>query len=538
MNMLALRCDDDIVVIDAGLMFPGGELLGVDIVVPDITYLLENREHVRGLVLTHCHEDHIGAVPYVLSQLDLPIYTTRFAKAMVERRLKEYEFENPPLLRAFAPKERITLGCFEIEFIHVTHSTVDTAALAIHTPLGIVIHTADFKIDPTPIDNKQFDLHTLAEYGQRGVLLLLSDSTNVEREGFTPSERVVRPRLEDLFENAKGSVFVSCFSSSTHRIQQIVDLSAQQGRKMAMIGRSMQSASEIAHELGLLHIPNSMLVKPQDLERLPRSQRTVLIAGSQGEPLSSLSRAALGKHRHAMIEAGDSVILSSRLIPGNEKAISRMIDHLYKRGAEVSYGDMNPPIHVSGHASQEELKLMLNLTRPKYFVPVHGEYRQLSRHIQLAEHLRGSGLEGSFLLQSGDVLEIDSQGARRLEPVPVGRICIDLGTGDEIVEEMVIRDRRHLSEFGIIVPIIALNRRTGELEGGPEIVTRGFVVPEDDSRLLEGARERIAKTVESSSAEEKADWGVMEEKIRADLRRYIARETSSRPLILPVILET
>lgn len=538
MNMLALRCDDDIVVIDAGLMFPGGELLGVDIVVPDITYLLDNREHVRGLVLTHCHEDHIGAAPYVLSQLDLPIYTTRFAKAMVERRLKEFEFERPPVLTAFAPKERVTLGCFEIEFIHVTHSTVDTAALAIHTPLGIVIHTADFKIDPTPIDNKQFDLHRLAEYGQRGVLLLLSDSTNVEREGFTPSERVVRPRLEDLFENAKGTVFVSCFSSSTHRIQQMIDLSAQQGRKMAMIGRSIQSASEIAHELGLLDIPNSLLVKPQDLEKLPRSQRTVLIAGSQGEPLSSLSRAAVGKHRHALIEEGDTVILSSRQIPGNEKAIFRMIDHLYKRGAEVSYGDMNPPVHVSGHGSQEELKLMLNLTRPKYFVPVHGEYRQLSRHIQLAEHLRKSGLEGSFLLQSGDVLEIDSHGARRLEPVPVGRVCIDLGTGDEIVEEMVIRDRRHLSEFGIILPIIALNRRTGELEGGPEIVTRGFVVPEDDSKLLEGARERIAKTVESSSAEEKADWGVMEEKIRADLRRYITRETSSRPLILPVILET
>jgi ribonuclease J len=263
-----------------------------------------------------------------------------------------------------------------------------------------------------------------------------------------------------------------------------------------------------------------------------------LIAGSQGEPLSSLSRAAVGKHRHAMIEAGDSVILSSRQIPGNEKAIFRMIDHLYKRGAQVSYGDMHPPIHVSGHGSQEELKLMLNLTQPKYFVPVHGEYRQLSRHIQLAEHLRESGLDESFLLQSGDVLEIDSKGARRLDPVPVGRICIDMGTGDEIVGEMVIRDRRHLSEFGIILPIIALNRRTGELEGGPEIVTRGFVVPEDDTKLLEGARERIVKTVESSSAEEKADWGVMEEKIRADLRRYITRETSSRPLILPVILET
>jgi ribonuclease J len=538
MNMLALRCGDDIVVIDAGLMFPGGELLGVDIVVPDLTYLVDNREHVRGLILTHCHEDHIGAVPYVLSQLDPPIYCTRYTKAMVERRLKEHDLENQPALHEIGPRGKVRLGCFEVEFIHVTHSTVDTVALAIHTPLGIVIHTGDFKIDLTPIDDKPFDIHAFAECGKQGVLLLLSDSTNVEREGFTPSERVVRPRLEDLFVGAKDSVFLSCFSSATHRIQQIINLSAAQGRKLAIIGRSMQSASEIAHDLGLLNIPDNLFVRPQDLEKLPRSQRTVLIAGSQGEPLSSLARAALGKHRHADIEQGDTVILSARLIPGNEKAVFRMIDHLYKRGAQVIYGDMNPPVHVSGHASQEELKLMLSLTRPKYFVPLHGDYRQLSRHIQLAGQVCGPAIEGSFLLQSGDVLEISDAGARRLDPVPVGRICIDLGTGDEIVEELVIRDRRHVSEFGIIIPIVALNRHTGELEGGPEVVTRGFVVPEDDSNLLPGARECIAKTVETSSKEEKADWGVMEEKIRADLKRYIARETSSRPLILPVILET
>jgi ribonuclease J len=334
MNMLALRCGNDIVVIDAGLMFPGGELLGVDIVVPDITYLLDNREHVRGLILTHCHEDHIGAVPYVLSQLDLPIYCTRYTKAMVERRLKEHDLENDPALHEIAPRGKVRLGCFEVEFVHVTHSTVDTVALAIHTPLGIVIHTGDFKIDLTPIDDKPFDIHAFAECGKQGVLLLLSDSTNVEREGFTPSERVVRPRLEDLFVSAKGTVFLSCFSSATHRIQQIINLSAAQGRKLAIIGRSMQSASEIAHDLGLLSIPDNLFVRPQDLEKLPRSQRTVLIAGSQGEPLSSLARAAVGKHRHADIEQGDTVILSARLIPGNEKAVFRMIDHLYKRSAE------------------------------------------------------------------------------------------------------------------------------------------------------------------------------------------------------------
>ena len=537
MNMLALRYGDDIIVIDAGLMFPGVELLGVDIVVPDITYLLDHRDKVRALILTHCHEDHIGAVPYVLSQLPLPIHTTRFAKALVERRLEEHNLGYEPEINAVAAGERVKIGPFEIEFIRVTHSTTDSAALAIETPIGTVIHTGDFKIDLTPVDGRLFDLHRFAEYGKRGVLLLLSDSTNIEREGFTPSELAVRPRLEDFLSGTDGSVFVSCFSSSTHRIQQILDLSAQCGRKVAIMGRSMQTASERALELGLLRIPDGLLVRPQDLKRLPRSQRTILIAGSQGEPLSSLSRAAVGKHRHATIEPGDRVVLSARLIPGNEKAIYRMIDHLYRRDAKVSYGEMNPPLHVSGHGSRQELLMMLNLVRPKYFVPIHGEYRQLTQHIQLAEDLSGAGLEKSFLMQSGEVLEIDAQGARRGDSVPVGRVCIDSGTGDEILEELVIRDRRHLSESGVVIPIVALNRRTGALESGPEIITRGFVVRED-AELLDGARDVVMKTLEGSSAEEKTDWGVMEEKIRADLRRYLNRQTSSRPLVLPVILET
>ena len=537
MNMLALRYGDDIIVIDAGLMFPGVELLGVDIVVPDITYLLDHRDKVRALILTHCHEDHIGAVPYVLSQLPLPIHTTRFAKALVERRLEEHDLGYEPEINAVAAGERIKIGPFEIEFIRVTHSTTDSAALAIQTPIGTVIHTGDFKIDLTPVDGRLFDLHRFAEYGKRGVLLLLSDSTNIEREGFTPSELAVRPRLEECLAGTDGSVFVSCFSSSTHRIQQILDLSAQCGRKVAIMGRSMQTASERALELGLLRIPDGLLVRPQDLKRLPRSQRTILIAGSQGEPLSSLSRAAVGKHRHATIEPGDRVVLSARLIPGNEKAIYRMIDHLYRRDAKVSYGEMNPPLHVSGHGSRQELMMMLNLVRPKYFVPIHGEYRQLTQHIELAEDLSGAGLDESFLLQSGEVLEIDAQGARRGDSVPVGRVCIDSGTGDEILEELVIRDRRHLSEFGVVIPIVALNRRTGEIESGPEIITRGFVIRED-AELLDGARAVVVKTLEGSSAEEKTNWGVMEEKIRADLRRYLNRKTSSRPLVLPVILET
>ena len=537
MNMMAMRCGDDIIVVDAGMLFPGSELLGVDFVVPDISYLLDNREHLRGLVVTHGHEDHIGAVPYVLSQLEVPVYTTGFAEALIRRRLKEHDLEHEPAIHVVRPQEKITLGCFEIEFIHVTHSIANAVALAIGTPLGTVIHTADFKIDQTPIDETPFDLHAFAEYGRRGVLLLLSDSTNAEWQGFTPSERAVRPRLEELFAHAPNTLFVTCFSSSTHRVQQIIDLSAEAGRKVALVGRSMVTTSELAHQLGLLDIPDGLLLRPNDLMKIPRSERTVIISGTQGEPLSAMSRAAVGKHRQAVIEEGDTVVLSARLIPGNEKAIFRMIDHVCQRGAEVVYGEMNPPVHVSGHARQEELKLVLNLVRPKYFVPIHGEYRQLSGHLRLAQHLRSSGLEDSFLLQSGDVLEIDSQGARKADRVPVGRVCIDSGTGDEILEELVIRDRRHLSEFGVVVPIVAINRHSGQLESPPEILFRGFVVPEDSSQLLDGARDVISRTIETSSEEEKTDWGVMEEKIRIDLRRYISRETSSRPLIAPVILE-
>ncbi len=537
MNMLAMRLGDDIIVIDAGMLFPGTELLGVDFVVPDISYLLDNREHLRGVVISHGHEDHIGAVPYVLSQLEVPVYTTGLAEALIRRRLKEHDLEHEPAIHVVRPQEKITLGCFEIEFIHVTHSIADAVTLAIQTPLGTVIHTADFKIDQTPIDESPFDLHALAEHGRRGVLLLLSDSTNAEWEGFTPSERAVRPRLEALFAHSPNTLFFTCFSSSTHRVQQIMDLSAEAGRKVALVGRSMVTTSELAHQLGLLNIPDGLLLRPNDLMKIPRSERTVIIAGTQGEPLSSMSRAAVGKHRQAVIEEGDTVVLSARLIPGNEKAIFRMIDHVYQRGAEVVYGEMNPPLHVSGHGRQEELKLVLNLVRPKYFVPIHGEYRQLSAHLRLAQHLRSFGLENSFLLQSGDVLEIDSQGARKADRVTVGRVCIDSGTGDEILEELVIRDRRHLSEFGLVVPIVAINRHSGQLESPPEIVFRGFVVPEDSSQLLDGARDVISRTIETSSEEEKTDWGVMEEKIRIDLRRYISRETSSRPLIAPVILE-
>jgi len=541
MNMLALESGDDIIVVDAGILFPGVEQLGVDVIVPDLTYLLDNRERVRALILTHGHEDHIGAVRYVLSQINIPIFATPFTLALVNRRLKEYKLTEKPSLTTVKPGETIKIGCFKIEFIHVTHSTVNCVALAIGTPAGYIIHTADFKIDQTPIAGAVMDLTTFSEYGKRGVLLLLSDSTNVTRRGFTASESTVGPAFADIFMRAEEALYFTCFSSATHRVQQIIDHSVDTGRKVALIGRSLATASELASELGLLRLPPGTMVRPQELANLPRSRQTTIIAGSQGEPLSSLSRAAVGKHRQVTIEEGDTVVFSAKMIPGNEKPIFRLIDHLYRRGADVLYGHEHPGIHVSGHACQEELKLILNLVRPKYFVPVHGEFRQLSQHARLAEDVLGDELEETFILESGDVLQFDEFGARKLpEKVPVGRVFIDVGTGDEIVEEFVIRDRQNLSEFGVLVPVVSINQRTGKADSSPEIISRGFVVSEETENLLAGASDVIVATVNASSAEERSDWGVMEEKVRDDLRRYLAKKTSrqSHPLIVPVILES
>jgi ribonuclease J len=537
MNCLALRFGDDIIVIDCGMMFPEEELLGVDVVIPDFSYLEENRRHVRALILTHGHEDHIGATPFLLSELDVPVYGTEFTLALAERRLDEHELKDRARLNVVRPGDKLTIGPFQIEFVHVTHSIVSALALAITTPLGVVIHSGDFKVDPTPTDNALFDLHTLAEYGKRGVLLLLSDSTNVDRAGYTESERAVRPRLEDILNRAENRVVVACFSSSVHRLQQLVDLAQEFDRKVCFLGRSMTTVTEIAHSLGLLHIPDRILLRPQDLETAPRDKVLVVISGTQGEPMSALSRVAVDDHKHLSVAPGDTVVLSARIIPGNEKAIYRMINHLSRRGAEVIYGSMNPPVHVSGHASAEELKLVLNLVRPKYFMPIHGEYRQLARHAALASHLRYAGLEETFVLETGETLEIGRDGARKGERITVGRVCIDSGTLDEVVEDLVIRDRRHLSEDGFVLPIIAINKHTGKSEGLPEIVSRGFVSAEEGSEILQEARQVVARTLESSSAEQRTDWGLMKEKIRTDLRRYLAKETSRRPLIMPVILE-
>src|ERR1700681_357676 len=536
MNSMAIRYGDDIIVVDAGMMFPDAELLGVDIVTPDFTYLEQNSAHVRALILTHGHEDHIGAVPFLLSELNVPVYGTAFTLALVERRLEEHSLENVQLHRV-KPGSKIELGPFRIEFIHVTHSIVSATALAITTPLGVIIHTGDFKVDPTPTDNELFDLHTLADYGKRGVLLLMSDSTNVDRPGYTESERAVRPRLEDIFYRAEQRLVISCFSSSIHRLQQILDVSADYGRKVAFLGRSMLNVTEIAHTLGLLQVPDGILLRPQDIMQSEPGKVCVVASGTQGEPMSALSRVAVDNHKNLSVEAGDTVVLSARIIPGNEKGIYRMINHFAKRGADVIYGSMSPPVHVSGHGSIEELRLVLNLLRPRYFLPIHGEYRQLAKHARLASHLRGAGLGETFTLENGETLEIDRAGARRGEKVPVGRVCIDSGTIDEVVEDIVIRDRRHLSEDGFVLPIIAISKHSGKNESLPEIVSRGFMSFEDGSDLLQKSRQVVAKTLESSSEEERTDWGVMQEKIRADLKRFLAKETQRRPLIMPVILE-
>jgi ribonuclease J len=535
MNMLVLRSGDDMILIDAGMMFPEVELLGVDIVIPDITYLKQNRQYLRAILLTHGHEDHIGALPYILRDLQVPIYGTRFTLALVHKRLEEHGLLDKTDLREVIPGRKLEVCVFEVEFISVTHSTIDCVALAVRTPVGVIIHTGDFKMDPTPIDGHPFDLHAFARYGAEGVLALFSDSTNVERPGYTASERNVRPRIEELTRAATRKVIVSCFASSIPRIQQIVDIAAAAGRKIAFIGRSMVDNVEIAHGMNRLRIPDGLVVRSQDINSYPSEKLVVLVSGSQAEPMSSLSRVAVDNHRLLTLDERDTVILSARIIPGNEKAIFRMLDHMFRKRALVYYDNDGGTIHVSGHASQEEQKMLLNLVRPRYFIPIHGEYRQLFRHSALA-HAVGAVSEEIMLIEDGQPIEFTDDRAYRREPVTAGRVCVDSGSLEEI-DEVVIRDRKHLSEDGVVMPIIAINKHTGQIESQPEIVTRGFMPSDNGLELLNGAREVVLRTVEQSNAEEKTDWSVIKEKIRVDLRRYLKKQTSKRPLILPVILE-
>ena len=532
MNCLALRWEDDIIVIDAGLMFPESELLGVDIVVPDITYLIENKAHVRAIILTHGHQDHIGGLPWFLSELKVPVYGTEFTLAYVEGNLEENHLLDETTLIEIAPKQKFTIGPFTIEPIRVTHSLVDCVALAIETPVGIVIHTGDFKIDLAPLDDKAFDLHTFAEYGKRGVLALLQDSTNVERSGYTPGERAVIPRLDEVFSQAKKKLFFSCFSSSIYRIRIALELARKHARKVAIIGRSMMESSEIAQDLGYIEIPQGLVINPGQMRDFSPEQLLILISGTQGEPMSALSRAAVDNHKHAKIDPGDTVILSSRIIPGNEKSIFRVIDHLYRRDANVICDDgSNGLIHVSGHGSQEEMRLLINLVRPKYFIPVHGDYRLLVRHAGLA--METGAVEHSIVIEDGDVLELDKNDARKKDKVTAGRILIDSGSSIDVVEDLVIRDRRILSEDGIVLAVLAINKRTGKVERSPEVVMRGF----GGADITDQAREAVLKTLDGLSGEEKTDYGMVKEKVRVELKRLIQKTTGRRPMIMPIILE-
>jgi ribonuclease J len=532
MNCLALRWEDDIIVIDAGLMFPESELLGVDIVVPDITYLIENKAHVRAIILTHGHEDHIGGLPWILSELKVPVYATEFTLAYVEGKLEEHHLLDETSLIEITPKERFAIGPFTIEPIRVTHSLVDCVALAIETPVGVVIHTGDFKIDLSPLDDKAFDLHTFADYGKRGVLALLQDSTNVERSGYTPSERAVIPRLDEVFSQAKKKLFFTCFSSSIYRIRIALDLARKHGRKVAVIGRSMMESTEIAQDLGYIEIPQGLVINPGQLRDYPPDQLMLLISGTQGEPMSALSRAAVDNHRHAHIDAGDTVVLSSRIIPGNEKSIFRVIDHLYRRDANVICDDgSNGLIHVSGHGAQEEQRLLINLVRPKFFIPIHGDYRNLVRHAGLA--METGAVEHAIVIEDGDVLEVDKSDARKKDKVNSGRILIDSGSSNDVVEDLVIKDRRILSEDGIVLAVLAINKRSGKVEQQPEVIMRGF----GGADITEQAKEVLLKTLDGLSTEQKADYGMVKEKVRADLKRLIQKTTGRRPMIMPVILE-
>jgi ribonuclease J len=535
MHMMAFRSNGDIIVVDAGVMFPDEELLGVDIIVPDITYLLENKSEVKAIFLTHGHEDHIGALPFIVPYLNVPIYGSAFTMALVKSKLEQHGIIGEAQLHTITAKQQIDVGCFTVEFFHVTHSIVDAYALAIKTPAGTIIHTGDFKIDPTPIDGKLFDLHTLAAYGDQGVLALFSDSTNAEHSGYTPSERSVNDRFESIFRTSRGRIVLSCFTSSIPRLQLVVDQAKQYGRVVSFLGRRMSQNTETAEELGFLKIPPGLVIRSKDIRNYPREKVCAVAGGCQGEPMSALSRLALDDHKDFTIEQGDTVVLSARHIPGNERAIGRMMDHFYRRRAEIYYADgSQPPVHVSGHASEEELKLVVTLVKPKYFIPIHGTYRQLHRHAQLVA--KTSVVQGKVIVaETGDILRFSSGSAEIVGKAPVGRVLIDEGSLEE-VEEVVIRDRRHISEDGIILSIIAINKQTGMMEIPPEIIFRGVAFIEEE-RLLSESKQMLADTIGNASVEERGDWTVIKDKIRKDLKKFFYKQTQKRPFILPVILE-
>jgi ribonuclease J len=538
MNMMAVSYEETTILIDAGVMFPEPDQLGVDLIIPDMSFVESRRAHVKALVLTHGHEDHIGGVPHVFPLFDGPVYGTPLTLALVEPKLAEHQLDPRDRLRPMEPTQTVTVGPFTIEFIRVTHSMPDCVALAIETPLGTIVHTGDFKIDQTPIDGQHFDLHRLAELGRRGVLALFADSTNVDRPGFTGSEVEVVEAFEELLSSTPGKLVVAAFSSSMYRVQLLVDLAAQFERKVAFVGRSLVGNTEIAQRLGHLRVPAGVQIRDSEVADYPAQDVLCIATGSQGEPQAAMSRIAIDDHRHVRLAPDDTVVFSARAIPGNEKAIARTMSHIARRGSQVVTPEMTH-VHVSGHGAVEELKLMASLVRPKFFVPIHGEYRQLAAHARVARSvLRGAGRQLEVLLaQDGDVLQFDAQGGRIAGRAPTGRVLIDVTRVGEVGDE-VLRDRRHLAVDGLVVAVVAISRHTGTIAGEPELVARGFVVDEgQQDALFSDAAGVIEACIAAASQDERTDQGLMTEKLRVELRRFFKKRSGRRPLVLPVLME-
>jgi len=533
-NMTVFEYKDDIIVIDSGLSFPEDEMLGIDVVIPDISYLLKNKEKIRGIVLTHGHEDHIGSLPYVLNKIDIPIYGTKLTIGLVENKLKEHKHLGNIKLNIVKPKDIIQLGDFKVEFIKASHSIPDAVSLLIETPIGRVVHTGDFKIDYTPIDDDIMDIHRFAEIGKEGVLALLADSTNVERPGYTMSERTVGETLEDIFRNVNSRIIVATFASNVHRIQQIFNAAYSFNRKVAVSGRSMVNVVNVAMDLGYLNIPNGMLIDIRDINSYPDNELVIITTGSQGEPMSALSRMASSEHRKMEIVPGDTVILSSSPIPGNEKTVSKVINLLFEKGADVIYESL-ADVHVSGHACQEELKLIHTLVKPKYFIPVHGEFRHLRHHASLAESL-GMSKENIFVVGNGQVIELTPENGRVSGSVPSGNILVDgLGVGD--VGNIVLRDRKHLSEDGLMVVVVTISKQDGSVIAGPDIISRGFVYVRESEDLIEEAKMVVSKGLQKCEENNIKEWSTLKSTIRDSLKDYLYEKTKRRPMILPIIME-
>lgn len=535
MNTMLIQYKDEIVVIDAGLMFPESNMPGIDLVVPDLSYLAQKSEMVKGIVLTHAHEDHVGGLPYLLQQLNVPIYGTKFTLALASSRLREFNLLGKTVMHTIEPNGSFELGAFKFDFIQVSHSIPDSVALAIHTPAGIIIHSGDFKMDQTPVDGKKTNLQKLAELGQQGVLLLMSDSTNVDREGFTPSERAVYPTLDSIFMESRRRIFVSTFSSSLHRIQQIMDLAVKHRRYIAVTGRSLVNNIKIASELGYLEIPKDLMTDAKLVMEHPSNKVIVLTTGSQGEPMSALALMAMDNHARMKIEEDDTVIISARIIPGNEVGIGHMMNHIARRGAEVIC-ERDAPVHVSGHGSREELKLMLSLTQPKFFTPIHGEYRHLIYHARLAADM-GTPPANLAIAEDGDIIRLSKDQCIVEGKVQAGKVLVDGSRIFSGVEDIVLRDRQHLSQDGMVIPIVVLDNQTGNILVGPDIVSRGFVYMDKSEELINEVKQIVRDVLESMNLEERRESAAVQEAIRRTLRKHFSKTTDRSPMVVPVILE-